>query len=256
MPLFNIRLHVDAHVHQHESGSTLAVLDHLDQLERLMSKLSDKIAKIGTSLDKAIERVQDDVVTLQNKITALQEAVDNDTATPEDLAAIDMLEAKLAALDPVKPDGPRTPLFPQEDLPMKTLIVSLAVLLALAASAQAGGYGGNSFSSFQSSSYQLQQPVVQFQAPAVQYQVQTFAAPVYQAPAVQFAAPDCYGGACNQQQQFQSFRGGYGGGGGFSSSFRSSFRSGGGFSAPPVVVVQPRRSGPIRGAIRGFFRGF
>jgi chromosome segregation ATPase len=104
MPLFNIRLHVDAHVHQHESGSTLAVLDHLDQLERLMSKLSDKIAKIGTSLDKAIERVQDDVVTLQNKITALQEAVDNDTATPEDLAAIDMLEAKLAALDPVKPD--------------------------------------------------------------------------------------------------------------------------------------------------------
>jgi chromosome segregation ATPase len=91
------------------------------QEARIMSVLSDKIAEVNDAIDasnlaadEAIARVKDDVddlreevATLTAKVAELQAAVDAGTATPEDLAALDMLKAKqsdlkgkLDALDP------------------------------------------------------------------------------------------------------------------------------------------------------------
>lgn len=69
-----------------------------------MSELSDKITSVGASLDAAIARVQEDVTALHTKIAELEAMVAAGTATAEDMAALDMLRAKLDALDPVKPD--------------------------------------------------------------------------------------------------------------------------------------------------------
>ena len=88
-----------------------AVLDRLDQLIALqqkglaaMSQLSDAIAAVGASLEAALVRVDEDVQALQAKITELEALVAQGTATPEDLAALAALQAKLDALDPTKPD--------------------------------------------------------------------------------------------------------------------------------------------------------
>ena len=84
--------------------------------EKLMSALSDKLAALGTTADAAIARVQSDVTALKAQIAALQATVDSGGATPDDLAALDTLNAKLAALDPTQPatlpppgDGTATP---------------------------------------------------------------------------------------------------------------------------------------------------
>lgn len=71
-------------------------------LEAAVSALSDKIAAVETSVDDAIARVQADVATLQAKIDELQAKVDSGTATAEDVAALERVAAKLAALDPVQ----------------------------------------------------------------------------------------------------------------------------------------------------------
>jgi hypothetical protein len=68
-----------------------------------MSALSDKLSDVGASLDAAIGRVQEDVVALQTRITELEALVAAGGATPEDLAKLDELKAKLDALDPIKP---------------------------------------------------------------------------------------------------------------------------------------------------------
>lgn len=67
--------------------------------ERLMSALSDQIAEVKTSTDESIARVQADVTDLQAQIDDLKAKV----ATPEDLAALDAIQARLDGLDPVKP---------------------------------------------------------------------------------------------------------------------------------------------------------
>ena len=71
-------------------------------LEAAVSALSDKIAAVEKSVDDAIARVQEDVATLQTKIDELQAKIDEGTATPEDIAALDRLQAKANALDPVQ----------------------------------------------------------------------------------------------------------------------------------------------------------
>jgi hypothetical protein len=77
--------------------------------ERLMSVLSDKIDAVTTTTDAAIARVQADVTALTAKVAELQALVDSGGATPADLAALDALQAKLAALDPTAPDVLPTP---------------------------------------------------------------------------------------------------------------------------------------------------
>lgn len=108
MSLFNSHHQVDVHVHFDATATSqlasniLKVLDRLERMEKNMSKISDKIAAVGTSLDAAIARVQGDVVTLQDKIAELEALVASGTATPEELDALDALKAKLDAIDPVK----------------------------------------------------------------------------------------------------------------------------------------------------------
>ena len=63
-----------------------------------MSQLSDAIAAANTEADNAISRVQEDVTALQERIAELEQ----NASTPEDLAALDTLKQKLAALDPVQ----------------------------------------------------------------------------------------------------------------------------------------------------------
>ena len=77
--------------------------DDLHQLEdKIMSQLSDAIAAANTSADRAIDRVQQDVTSLQARIDALQAQVDAGGATQADMDAIAALQAKLDALDPTK----------------------------------------------------------------------------------------------------------------------------------------------------------
>lgn len=76
----------------------------LNHVEFSVSQLSDQIAALGSSLDAALARVQEDVTTLTAKIAELQAKVDAGLATPEDFAALAANQAKLDALDPVKPD--------------------------------------------------------------------------------------------------------------------------------------------------------
>jgi hypothetical protein len=68
-----------------------------------MSVLSDKISAVGVALDKALARVDEDVLALVAKIAELQALIDAGGATPEDIAALDALKEKLDALDPTKP---------------------------------------------------------------------------------------------------------------------------------------------------------
>lgn len=84
--------------------------------DTIMSVLSEKIAAATASTDQAIARVQGDVTTLTAKVAELQALVDQGTATPADLAALDDLKTKLDALDPTStttlpptPTNPPTP---------------------------------------------------------------------------------------------------------------------------------------------------
>jgi hypothetical protein len=79
--------------------------------QNIVSQLSDKIAALGKTADTAIARVQADVTTLSQKVAELQALADSGGASPDDLAAIDILQAKLDALDPetsatLPPPGP------------------------------------------------------------------------------------------------------------------------------------------------------
>jgi hypothetical protein len=67
--------------------------------EQVMSEFSDKIAAVQNSADNSIARVEGDVRDLQTQIDELKGRV----STPEDMAALDKIQAKLDALDPVKP---------------------------------------------------------------------------------------------------------------------------------------------------------
>lgn len=78
--------------------------DTLDHVEFSVSQLSDQIAALGTSVDAALARVQDDVAALTTQIAALQAKIDGGTASPDDFAALAAIQAKLDALDPVKPE--------------------------------------------------------------------------------------------------------------------------------------------------------
>jgi len=77
----------------------------LEALEdRIMSKLSDKLAEVEASQDAALARVQEDVAAQAAKIADLEAKVAEGTATAEDLATLDRIKAKNDALDPIKPD--------------------------------------------------------------------------------------------------------------------------------------------------------
>ena len=83
---------------------TAVVAPLLTALEtRLMSALSDQIAALGTSTDAAVTRVTTDVTTLKATIADLQAKVDAGLATPEDIAALTALQAKVDGLDPQSP---------------------------------------------------------------------------------------------------------------------------------------------------------
>ena len=77
-------------------------ISELKIVGEIMSAISDKIAAANTSVDAALARVQEDVATLNAKIAELEAKV-QENPTPEDLAALDELRAKVDALDPVKP---------------------------------------------------------------------------------------------------------------------------------------------------------
>ena len=65
-----------------------------EQKDRIMSELSDKLSEAKVVVDEAIGRVKDDVADLQAKVADLEAKV----TTPEDLAALEEIKAKLAAL--------------------------------------------------------------------------------------------------------------------------------------------------------------
>lgn len=97
----NVHVNLDLHDYPYET-SLSALLKGLE--ERLMSKLSDKIAALGAAIDKTTDRVTKDVEALTAKIAELQATVDAGDGTPEDEAALDEAIAKLAMIDPTKPD--------------------------------------------------------------------------------------------------------------------------------------------------------
>jgi hypothetical protein len=81
-------------------GAPGATAESLARLETAVSALSDKIAKLTEATDKALARVQVDVDKLNATIAELKVKVEEGTATPEDIAALEAVEAKLNALDP------------------------------------------------------------------------------------------------------------------------------------------------------------
>lgn len=74
------------------------------ELEGRMSQISDAIAHLSTTVDSAVTRVQGDLAGLTSRVAALQAQIDGGGASPEDLAALAALQAKIDALDPAKPD--------------------------------------------------------------------------------------------------------------------------------------------------------
>lgn len=89
--------------------------DYLDlrfanQEQKLMSILTEKLAELNSSFDAALARVQEDVDALNAEVADLKVKVENGTATPDEIAAIDTLRARIDALDPNKPATlPETP---------------------------------------------------------------------------------------------------------------------------------------------------
>ena len=69
-----------------------------------MSLLSDKIAELNTSVDAAVQRVQDDVTAFGVKIADLEAKVAAGSASPAEIQALDDLKAKIDAIDPTKPE--------------------------------------------------------------------------------------------------------------------------------------------------------
>jgi hypothetical protein len=67
-------------------------------LEGLMSQITDKVTELNASLDAATARITADIATLQAKIDA-------GGASAEDIAALDALNARIKAIDPI-PDSP------------------------------------------------------------------------------------------------------------------------------------------------------
>lgn len=72
--------------------------------EVIMSLLSDKIAELNTSVDAAVQRVQDDVTAFGVKIADLEAKVAAGSASPAEIQALDDLKAKIDAIDPTKPE--------------------------------------------------------------------------------------------------------------------------------------------------------
>lgn len=69
----------------------------------IMGQLSQIIADLELSVESAIQRVQEDVGVLTLKIAELEEKVAAGEASPEDLAALEALKAKVDAIDPINP---------------------------------------------------------------------------------------------------------------------------------------------------------
>lgn len=69
----------------------------------IMSQLSQLIADLEVSVESAIQRVQEDVGALTMQIAELEEKVAAGEASPEDLAALQALKAKVDGIDPINP---------------------------------------------------------------------------------------------------------------------------------------------------------
>lgn len=74
---------------------------------KIVSVLSDLIAEVDNEATLALARVSGDVAKLQAKIDELE--AKSDSPTPADLAALQALKAKIAAIDPTNPAVVPTP---------------------------------------------------------------------------------------------------------------------------------------------------
>jgi uncharacterized coiled-coil protein SlyX len=97
-------------VHRLELSAGLEALlsDRLVTLEHAVSALTEKLDALEAAVVKAEAETAGDVAHLQAQITELRAAVEAGTATPEDLARLDALTARIAAIDP-DPSFPPTP---------------------------------------------------------------------------------------------------------------------------------------------------
>jgi hypothetical protein len=75
----------------------IRLADYLE--EKIMAKATAKIAEVVSSFDAAQQRVEKAVADLRAEVETLK----GEATTPEDLAALDALDAKIDALDPSKP---------------------------------------------------------------------------------------------------------------------------------------------------------
>jgi hypothetical protein len=96
---------IEIHHHHYHHGlerldDVIGMLDRLTvRLEKFMSALDDKIAAVAKSTTDALARVQATQANLQTQLDALKQQ----GGTPEQLAALDTVQANLDALDPTNP---------------------------------------------------------------------------------------------------------------------------------------------------------
>lgn len=73
------------------------------ELEKTVSKLSDKIAEVKTAFDAAVARNQQEDAANKAKIDELQALVDSGGATPQDMQDLEDLKAIAEGLDATSP---------------------------------------------------------------------------------------------------------------------------------------------------------
>ncbi len=101
-------MRLDVHIHLPQCCSDLEILDEilqvssttLEEVRTMSAELTAALDALDASLSSATARIQEDVAALQAEIEALKA---RDTVTPEEMARIAELQARLDAIDPVKP---------------------------------------------------------------------------------------------------------------------------------------------------------
>lgn len=113
--MFEVTINVNANIHHH--GDVAGMCEVRRLLEKIMSAISDFAAKVKAHQDRedaSIAGLKQDVQTLNDKITALQNS--QGQITPEDQALLDdittrgqSMSDKLEALDALTPPPAPTP---------------------------------------------------------------------------------------------------------------------------------------------------
>lgn len=103
MPLFRFTIE---HRHRLSVAGLNRVVGLLAaRIERhIMSVFRDRIDRLEIELDGAIARVREDVASLDDEIVRLRGVIEANVASAEDLARLDTLLARVAAIDPIRPD--------------------------------------------------------------------------------------------------------------------------------------------------------